>query len=87
MFELGGASNVWLLDVASMTVRAQPVAIGGAEGNLVVIAAGLSPGQTVVTAGVHTLVPGQKVRRYVEPQVAPTPPGQALVAMPAASQR
>lgn len=87
VFELGGASNVWLLDVASMTVRAQPVAIGGAEGNLVVIAAGLSPGQTVVTAGVHTLVPGQKVRRYVEPQVAPTPPGQALVAMPAASQR
>ena len=32
VFELGGASNVWLLVVANLTVRAQPVAIGGAEG-------------------------------------------------------
>ena len=87
VFELSGIANVWLLDLGSMTVRAQPVAIGGAEGNLVVIAAGLSTGQTVVTAGVHTLVPGQKVKRYVEPQVMPTPTGQALAAMPAASTR
>ncbi len=87
VFELGGTSNVWLLDTASMTVRAQPVAIGGAQGNLVVIAAGLLPGQTVVTAGVHTLMPGQKVKRYLEPQLAPTPSGQALAAMPASSAR
>ena len=31
--------------------------------NEVVIAAGLSKGQEVVVAGVHTLSPGQKVKR------------------------
>jgi multidrug efflux pump subunit AcrA (membrane-fusion protein) len=59
-----GQSAVWLVDRASMTVKIQPVAVGGADGNWVVIAGGLSPGQTVVTAGVHTLTPGQKVKFY-----------------------
>jgi len=64
-----GQSAVWLLDKGSMTVKVQPVQVAGAEGNDVVIAGGLSPGQTVVTAGVHVLTPGQKVRLYE----APTP--------------
>ena len=59
-----GRTSVWLLDRASMTVRAQPVVVGGADGNSVVIAAGLSQGQMVVSAGVHVLTPGQKVRLY-----------------------
>jgi hypothetical protein len=50
-----------------MTVRPQPVQVRGAEGNLVVVAAGLRAGQTIVTAGVHTLSPGQNVKRYIEP--------------------
>jgi hypothetical protein len=49
---------VWLVDPAAMTVRAQPIAVAGADGNLVVVAGGLQPGQAVVTAGVHTLTPG-----------------------------
>jgi hypothetical protein len=28
------------------------------------VASGLQPGQQVVTAGVHTLTPGQKVKLY-----------------------
>jgi hypothetical protein len=40
--------------------------VAGADGNSVVVASGLAPGQEVVTAGVHVLTPGQKVRRYVE---------------------
>lgn len=84
VFEQAGKSHVWLVDKASMTVRAQAVALGGAEGNLVLVAGGLSAGQTVVTAGVHALTPGQKVRWYAEPG-APTPPGPAsVVPMPAA---
>ncbi len=55
---------VWLLDKASMTVRLQPVTVGGAEGNTVIITNGLSPGQQVVTAGVHVLTAGQKVQLY-----------------------
>jgi len=64
ILERGGKSQVWVLDPAAMTVRAQPVQIGGADGNTVVIAGGLQPGQEVVTAGVHVLTVGQKVRRY-----------------------
>ena len=59
-----GKTAVWLLDKASMTVRVQPVVVAGAEGNTVVVASGLSAGQVVVTAGVHVLTPGQKVKLY-----------------------
>jgi hypothetical protein len=47
-----------------MTVRAQPVEVRAAEGNHVVVARGLEPGAVVVTAGVHVLSPGQRVRLY-----------------------
>lgn len=83
VFEQGGKSHVWLVDRTSMTVRAQPVNLAGAEGNLVVVAGGLAAGQAVVTAGVHALTPGQKVRWYAEPGV-PVPPGPAsAVVVPA----
>lgn len=65
--EEGGRSIVWVLDGTAMTVRPQPVQIAGADTNQVLIGGGLQPGQEVVTAGVHVLTPGQKVRRYVEP--------------------
>jgi multidrug efflux system membrane fusion protein len=67
VFEHQGKSSVWLLDPATMTVRAQAIVVGGAEGNQIVVAAGLAPGQQVVTAGVHVLTPGQKVTRYGAP--------------------
>lgn len=67
VFEQQGQSAVWLLDKATMTVRMQPVKVAGAEGNTVLVVSGLAPGQTVVSAGVHTLTPGQKVALYVEP--------------------
>ena len=64
VFEQQGRSHVWLLDGASMTVGAQPVKVAGAEGNMVLIADGIAAGQTVVSAGAHTLTPGQKVTRF-----------------------
>ena len=67
-----GRSTVWLVDMASMTVKLQTVQIAGADGNDAVISAGLAPGQVVVTAGVHVLSPGQKVKLYGQP-VAATP--------------
>ena len=62
----GQTSAVWVLDVASMTVRSQPIAIATADGNQAVIAGGLKPGDVVVVAGVHVLSPGQKVSLYQE---------------------
>lgn len=60
----GGQSAVWVLDRASMTVRPQPVQVDGAQGNWAIVRSGLQAGQTVVTAGVHTLTAGQKVKFY-----------------------
>jgi len=65
-----GQTAVWLVDKGTMTVKVQPISVGGADGNVVVVSSGLSPGQTVVTAGVHVLTPGQKVKLYDAPPVA-----------------
>lgn len=80
-----GRSAVWLLDPASMTVRLQPVEVGGADGNTVMVAGGLSPGQMVVTAGVHVLTPGQKVKHY-QPPAASAAASTPAAAAPAASR-
>ncbi|WP_372524871.1 efflux RND transporter periplasmic adaptor subunit [Piscinibacter sp.] len=64
-----GRTVVWVVDKASMTVKPQPVQVAGADGNDAVVTAGLAPGQIVVTAGVHVLNPGQKVKLYVDPGV------------------
>ena len=66
VFEVKGAPAVWVVDRASMTVKQQVVRVAGADGNDVVIAGGVAPGDTVVIAGVHVLSPGQKVRFYAE---------------------
>lgn len=83
VLQQGGKTSVWVLDGASMTVKPVPVQVGGAEGNEVVIAGGLNPGQEVVVAGVHVLNPGQKVKRYVPPRTTAAP---AAPAAPAASR-
>jgi multidrug efflux system membrane fusion protein len=57
-------SAVWVFDPASSTVQQRPVVVAGADGNEVVIASGLKPGEEVVAAGVHVLAPGQKVTRF-----------------------
>ncbi|MGJ4749132.1 hypothetical protein ACQV5M_22400, partial [Leptospira sp. SA-E8] len=56
----GQATAVWVLDMASMTVRSQVVQIATADGNEAVISSGLQPGQVVVATGVPVLSPGQK---------------------------
>lgn len=58
-------TSVWVFDAAAGTVQPRPVVVAGADGNEMVIAAGLKPGDEVVAAGVHVLAPGQKVTRFV----------------------
>jgi len=62
LFKEGDATFVWLLDRREMTVRRSPIKLASVSGNDVVIASGIAPGDTVVTAGVHVLKPGQKVK-------------------------
>lgn len=78
-----GKTAVWLVDKGSMTVKAQAISVAGADGNSVVVASGLVPGQIVVTAGVHALTPGQRVKFYEMPSAdapASAPPAAAAAA-------
>lgn len=68
VMEQQGRTAVWVVDRTSMKVQAQPIQVAGAEGNSVLVSGGLKPGQTVVTAGVHVLTPGQTVKFYAEPR-------------------
>jgi RND family efflux transporter MFP subunit len=55
-----GATSVWVVDKGAVQLRR--VQVAGQAGNDILLAGGVQPGQTVVTAGVHLLKPGQKVR-------------------------
>jgi RND family efflux transporter MFP subunit len=57
-------TSVWIYDPQTATVASQVVQVATADGNDVVIASGLKPGQQIVSAGVHVLSPGQKVTVY-----------------------
>jgi RND family efflux transporter MFP subunit len=57
-----GGPALWIVDPANSTVSLRPVRIARHEPDTVVVAEGLAPGETVVTAGVQTLRAGQKVR-------------------------
>jgi len=75
-----GRTVVWVVDKGSMTVKTQPVMLAGAEGNDAVVSGGLTPGQVIVTAGVHVLNPGQKVKLYVDPGAASSATTAAMAA-------
>lgn len=65
---------VWVVE--NDKVRRVPVQVAGATGNELLVAAGLNPGQTVVTAGVNLLREGQKVS-ILGQQAKPAPAGAA----------
>jgi RND family efflux transporter MFP subunit len=67
LVEYQGRSSVWVLNPQTMAVTPQPVTTAEVSGNVVLVAAGLKPGQEVVTAGVHVLTSGQKVKRLLTP--------------------
>mgnify|MGYP006198865181 CR=1 FL=1 len=60
----GKGSQVWVFDAAAGTVQPREVTVATADGNDLIIASGLQPGEEVVAAGVHVLTPGQKVVRF-----------------------
>ncbi|WP_025917997.1 efflux RND transporter periplasmic adaptor subunit [Herminiimonas sp. CN] len=53
-------TSVWLVENGA--VRLVPVQIGGTSGDDVLLAGGVTAGQTIVTAGVNLLKSGQKVK-------------------------
>jgi membrane fusion protein, multidrug efflux system len=94
LFQMGQSTAVWLLDPASMTVKAQVIELAAVDGNDIIVTAGLQPGMRVVSAGAHVLSAGQKVSIYQSnmpvahtgrAQVAPDLIAKPGVAAPAAS--
>lgn len=57
-----GSSIVWLVDLANMQVRSQPVTTGLLTEESIAIIEGLQPGDTIATAGVSYLRDGMHVR-------------------------
>ncbi|MDB5797604.1 MAG: efflux transporter periplasmic adaptor subunit [Paucimonas sp.] len=76
-----GATSVWVVE--NGTVRQVPIKLAGVSGNDVTVASGLNPGQTVVTAGVNLIKPGQKVK-LLDNQASSTA-ASAAAATPAAA--
>ena len=62
IIELDNKPSVWVVDPASNTVALRPVEIMRYDPSAVIISAGLQDGEVVITAGVHRLYPGQKVK-------------------------
>lgn len=60
-----GGPAVWVVDGAQVALR--PVRLGGYSGDTALVTAGLAEGETIVTAGVHKLHAGQRVRVWTEP--------------------
>jgi RND family efflux transporter MFP subunit len=60
--ESNGKPAVWLVDAGKQTVSLREVSVLRYNTDTVVVSGGLENGQIVVTAGVHVLRPGQKVK-------------------------
>ena len=58
----GNANFVWVVDREAMTVSQRAVVLGNPTAQGLVIREGLSTGDLVVSAGVHSLKKGQKVK-------------------------
>jgi multidrug efflux pump subunit AcrA (membrane-fusion protein) len=59
-----GSKLVWVIDPESMTVHRQGVETGHLVDDRILIVSGLKLGDRIVTAGVHHLEEGQKVRLF-----------------------
>ncbi|MEQ1772734.1 MAG: efflux RND transporter periplasmic adaptor subunit [Burkholderiales bacterium] len=62
LYQQGTNTALWVVDQATQTVKLAPVKVGVFREDTVTVVAGVKEGDVVVTAGVHKLTPGQKVR-------------------------
>jgi len=62
LFQKGAEPAVWVVDAKTGEVTLRPVEVGRYTQDYVTILSGLQTGELVVRAGVHKLIPGEKVR-------------------------
>lgn len=73
MVTLQGKAGVWVVEAEASTVRFRAVEFAGVEGNEVLVASGLKPGEVIATAGASYLREGQKVRVIAAVPAVETP--------------
>ena len=61
LLERDGKTQVWVIDTRQKTVGTRDVTLIDRTSDSIVVASGVQPGERVVTAGVNSLKPGQKV--------------------------
>lgn len=76
LYQEKGVTSVWLVE--GDAVKLVPVKVAGPSGNEMLIAQGVKPGQLLVTAGVHILKPGQKVKILPDPLAANANQGELI---------
>ncbi|WP_226505401.1 efflux RND transporter periplasmic adaptor subunit [Pseudomonas sp. MWU16-30317] len=62
LLETDGKTQVWVIDPQASTVSVRDVQVLSRSAGLALIGNGVKPGERVVTAGVHSLKPGQKIK-------------------------
>ncbi|TGU99408.1 efflux RND transporter periplasmic adaptor subunit [Mesorhizobium sp. M00.F.Ca.ET.151.01.1.1] len=62
LLEKNGSEKVWIVDPKTSSVSAHDIKVASKNGGTFTVAEGLDAGMRVVTAGVHSLVDGQKVK-------------------------
>jgi RND family efflux transporter MFP subunit len=61
LLQKNGGDKVWIVDEKTLSVSTREIKIASKNGASFIVAEGLEAGMRVVTAGVHSLVEGQKV--------------------------
>ncbi|WP_083411825.1 efflux RND transporter periplasmic adaptor subunit [Janthinobacterium sp. 1_2014MBL_MicDiv] len=82
LFNEKSQSSVWVVENGA--VKLVPVTVGGVAGNELVLSSGVKAGQTVVTAGVNLLKPGQKVTILGAETAAPAAASASAITVGAA---
>jgi membrane fusion protein, multidrug efflux system len=62
VFQQGDKPAVWVVDAAKGSVSLKPVTVAAYHQDAVLLSGGVQPGDLVVTAGVHRIDPGIRVR-------------------------
>ncbi|AZO41145.1 efflux RND transporter periplasmic adaptor subunit [Mesorhizobium sp. M7D.F.Ca.US.005.01.1.1] len=62
LLEKDGSEKVWIVDPQTSSVSARDIKVASKNGGTFTVAGGLEAGMRVVTAGVHSLSEGQKVK-------------------------
>ena len=68
LLEKDGKTQVWIVDPASHTVALRDVVLLGRDEDSIAVKSGIAAGERVVTVGVHSLTPGQRVKIAGEQQ-------------------